>query len=302
MIAYIDEFKDHRTVDGVRFGVEPICAELPIAPSTYYAKDHPPSARAVEDAMLCSEIERIYDENYRVYGQRKVWKQAVREGVGVGRDRVGRLMRQLGLAGVRRGKVKRTTIADPQAGRAPDLVDRHFVAERPNQLWVADFTYVATWAHTVYVAFVIDVYSRMIVGWRAATTMRTALVLDALEMAIWRRNDVLDGLICHSDAGSQYTSITYTERLDEIHAAPSIGSVGDSYDNALAESVIGLFKTELIRRHGPWRNVDDVELATLGYVDWFNCRRLHSEIGDIPPAELETTFYRQINQQELIET
>jgi putative transposase len=292
MIAYIDSHKDRRTVDGVRYGVEPICTELQVAPSTYYAaRARPPSARAVADEALKVEVERIYDENYKVYGQRKVWKQATREGLAVGRDRVARLMRQLGLAGVRRGKVKRTTIADPRAERAPDLVERRFVAERPNQLWVADFTYVASWAHTVYVAFVIDVYSRFIVGWRAATTMRTELVLDALEMSIWRRDhEILDGLICHSDAGSQYTSITYTERLDEIGAAPSIGSVGDSYDNALAESVIGLFKTELIRRHGPWRNVEDIELATLGYVDWFNYRRLHTEIGDIPPAELEAAY------------
>lgn len=297
MIDYVDTHKD-------RFGIEPICRDLEIAPSTYYAaKSRPPSARAVSDAALKPELERIYDKNYKVYGQRKVWKQARREGFDVGRDRVARLMRALGLAGVRRGKVRRTTIADPSAARAPDLVDRQFVAQRPNQLWVCDFTFVATWAHTVYVAFVIDVYSRMIVGWRATTSMRTELVLDTLEMAIWRRDhDTFDGLVCHSDAGSQYTSIRYTERLDEIRAAPSIGSVGDSYDNALAESVIGLFKTELVRRHGPWRNIDDLELAALGYVDWFNHRRLHSEIGDVPPAEFEANHYCQNSPGDLIET
>ena len=204
-----------------------------------------------------------------------------------------RLMRTLGIAGVVRGKPRRTTIPDPAAARAPDLVNRQFTATRPNQLWVSDFTYVASWSGTVYVAFVIDVFSRLIVGWRAAASMRTELVLDALEMAIWRRAGILDGLVCHSDAGSQYTSLRYTTRLAEIGAAPSIGAVGDSYDNSLAESTIGLFKTELIRRHDPWRTLEEVELATLGYIDWFNHHRLHGEIGDIPPAELEATYYRQ---------
>jgi putative transposase len=238
------------------------------------------------------QIARVWKEHYQVYGARKLWRQLHREGIPVGRDRVARLMRTLGIAGVVRGTTKHTTIADPAASRAPDLVNRCFTATRPNQLWVSDFTYVATWSGTVYVALVIDVYSRLIVGWRAATSMRTELVLDALEMAVWRRASVLDGLICHSDAGSQYTSIRYTTRLAEVGAAPSVGSVGDSYDNSLAESTIGLFKTELIRRHGPWRTLEEVELATLGYADWFNQRRLHSEIGDIPPAELEATYYR----------
>jgi putative transposase len=282
---YIDEHRD-------RFGVEPICRALQVAPSSYYAaKRRPPSARAVRDTELVPRVLQVFDDNYQVYGVRKLWRQLQRQGERVGRDQVGRLMRTLGIAGVVRGKPRRTTIPDPAAVRAPDLVQRQFTASRPNQLWVGDFTYVAAWSGTVYVALVIDVYSRLIVGWRAATSMRTELVLDALEMAVWRRAEVLDGLICHSDAGSQYTSIRYTDRLAEIGAAPSIGTVGDSYDNSLAESVIGLFKTELIRRHRPWRTVDEVELATLGWVDWYNTRRLHGELGHIPPAEYETAYY-----------
>jgi putative transposase len=244
----------------------------------------------------------VWEGNYKVYGARKCWKQLRREGHDVGRDRVARLMRELGICGVVRGKVKRTTTPDRRAARAPDLVNRNFLAPRPNALWVSDFTYVATWSGTVYVAFVVDIYSRFIVGWRVATTMRTELVLDALEMAVWRRQEILDGLVCHSDAGSQYTSIRYTERLAEIGAAPSVGSIGDPIDNAVAESTIGLYKTELIRRRGPWRHVDEVELATLAYIDWFNHRRLHGEIGDVPPAELEDTYYRQLVTPELVET
>jgi putative transposase len=290
MTRYIDTHRD-------RFGVEPICRTLQVAPSSYYAaKSRQPSARASSDAELGPKVFKVFNDNYRVYGARKIWRQLHREGVRVGRDRVARLMRTLGIAGAVRGKTRRTTVADPAATRAPDLVQRRFVATRPNQLWVSDFTYVASWSGTVYVAFVIDVFSRLVVGWRAATSMRTELVLDALEMAIWRRASVLDGLICHSDAGSQYTSIRYTERLAEVGAAPSVGTVGDSYDNSLAESTIGLYKTELIRRHGPWRTLDEVELATLGYIDWYNHRRLHGEIGDIPPAELESTYYRQLGQ------
>jgi putative transposase len=288
MTRYIDAYRD-------RFGVEPICWTLQVAPSSYYAaRRRQPSARARSDAELGRKVLRVWADNYQVYGARKLWRQLQREGVRVGRDRVARLMRTLGIAGAVRGKTRRTTIADPTADRAADLVGRRFVATRPNQLWVSDFTYVATWSGTVYVAVVIDVFSRLIVGWRAAASMRTELVLDALEMAIWRRASVLDGLICHSDAGSQYTSLRYTQRLAEIGAAPSVGSVGDSYDNSLAESTIGLFKTELIRRHGPWRTLEEVELATLGYVDWFNHRRLHGEIGNLPPAELEATYYRQL--------
>jgi putative transposase len=288
MTAFIDQQREE-------FGVEPICRELQVAPSTYYAaKSRPASRRQLRDGELKPKIRACWEANYTVYGVRKIWKQLRREGIDVGRDRVARLMRELGIAGVVRGKARRTTIADPRAARAPDLVNREFAAIRPNQLVVSDFTYVGTWSGTVYVAFIIDVFSRFIVGWQAATTMRTELVLDALEMAIWRRDGLLNhGLVHHSDAGSQYTSIRYTQRLADIGAAPSIGSTGDSYDNALAESTIGLYKTELIRRHGPWRGVDQVELATLEYVDWFNFRRLHSEIGDIPPAELEAAYYAQ---------
>jgi putative transposase len=293
-VAFVDE---HRS----SFGVEPICRELQVAPSSYYAaKSRPPSARAVSDAALKPKVLDAFHTNYEVYGARKLWKHLGREGHDVGRDRVARLMRELGLAGAVRTKRRRTTFADPAAARAPDLVNREFAASRPNQLWVADFTVVSSWSGPVYVAFIVDVFSRFIVGWRVATTMRTELVLDALEMAIWRRNDALDGLVCHSDAGSQYTSIRYTERLAEIGAAPSIGSVGDSYDNAMAESTIGLFKTELIRRRGPWKTFDQVELATLGYVDWFNHRRLHGEIADVPPAELEATYYRRCDEQTLV--
>jgi putative transposase len=287
---YIDAHRE-------RFGVEPICRTLQVAPSSYYAaKRRQPSARAVGDAVLAPKVLQVWTDNYKVYGARKVWRQLHREGVRVGRDRVARLMRGLGIAGAVRGKTRRTTIADPTAARAPDLVQRRFVATRPNQLWVSDFTYVASWSGAVYVAFVIDVHSRLIVGWRAATSMGTELVLDALEMAIWRRASVLEGLICHSDAGSQYTSIRYTERLSEIGAAPSVGTVGDSYDNSLAESTIGLYKTELIRRHGPWRTLEEVELATLAYIDWYNHRRLHGQIGNLPPAELEATYYRHLGQ------
>lgn len=287
MSAFIDAHREE-------FGVEPICRELQAAPSTYYAsKSRPASARARSDAQLKPKIAQCFTVNYKVYGARKIYKQLRRDGVEVGRDRVARLMRELGLVGAVRGRRRRTTVADPSATRAPDLVNRAFVAARPNQLFVSDFTYVATWSGTVYVAFVIDVFSRFIVGWQAATTMRTELVLDALEMAIWRRNGLLDGLVHHSDAGAQYTSIRYTNRLADAGAAPSIGSIGDSYDNALAESTIGLYKTELIRRRGPWRGLDQVELATLEYIDWFNHRRLHSEIGDVPPAELEATYYAQ---------
>ena len=250
MTRYIDTHRD-------RFGVEPICRALQVAPSTYYAtKRRPPSARAVRDAELAPKIQQVFDDHYQVYGVRKLWRQLQMKGERVGRDQVARLMRTLGIAGVVPGKSKRATVADPAAVRAPDLVNRQFTATRPNQLWVSDFTYVASWSGTVYVAFIIDVFSRLIVGWRAAASMRTELVLDALEMAVWRRKEVLDGLVCHSDAGSQYRSIRYTDRLAEVGAAPSIGSVGDSYDNSLAESTIGLFKTELIGRHGPgapWR-------------------------------------------------
>jgi len=285
-----------------RFGVEPICRVLtghgcPIAPSTYYdAKDRPPPARARRDELLRAAITRVHAANYGVYGARKVWLALNREGIPVARCTVERLMRELGLAGVRRGKRRRTTVADPAAARPADLVGRRFHRPAPDRLWVADFTYVPTWSGTVYVAFVIDAYSRRILGWRAATSMRTALVLDALEQAIWTRQRGgvagLAGLVHHTDAGSQYTSIAFTERLGAAGAQPSVGSVGDAYDNALAETVIGLYKTELIKPCGPWRTAEQVEVATLDWADWYNHRRLFESCGDIPPAELEDVYYR----------
>jgi transposase InsO family protein len=287
MIAYIDANKD-------RFGVEPICQLLPIAPSTYYQHStRPSSARAVRDAQLKVEISRIHDDNFGVYGARKIWRQLHRDGISVARCTVERLLRQLGLQGVRRGKPHKTTTPDQAADRPADLVDRDFSAARPNQLWVADLTYVATWAGFVYVAFVIDVFSRFIVGWQASRSLRTDLALDALEMAIWRRQAQLDGLVHHSDRGSQYLAIRYTERLAEAGAVTSVGSRGDSYDNALAETIIGLYKTELIRRRGPWKGLDQVEYATLEWVDWFNHRRLLAPIGHIPPAEFEAAYHRR---------
>jgi len=251
------------------YGVEPICRVLEVAPSTYYAvkaRRRNPSDRALRDAELTERIRRVHAENYGVYGARKVWWQLQREGVTVARCTVERLMAKDGLQGAVRGKKRRTTIPDEQADRAPDLVDRDFSASAPNRLWVSDFTYVATWSGTVYVAFAIDVFSRRIVGWKADTSMKTDLVLDTLEMAIWARDHhgqpVADGLIVHSDAGSQYTSFAFTQRLIDAGADPSIGSVGDAYDNALAESTIGLYKTELIRQRGPWKTIDQVELST----------------------------------------
>jgi putative transposase len=284
MIVYIDRHKD-------RFGVEPICRVLPIAPSTYYAaRRWPPSARRRRDEQLKVEIRRVHAEHFGVYGARKVWRQLHREGTAVARCTVERLMGELGLEGVRRGKTHKTTTPDAAAGRPADLVERDFSAQRPNQLWVADLTYVATWSGFVYVALVIDAFSRFIVGWRASRSLRTDLALDALEMAIWARRGELEGLVHHSDRGSQYTSIRYTERLAEAGAVTSVGSRGDSYDNALAETVIGLYKTELIRRRGPWKGIDEVEYATLEWVDWFNHRRLLEPIGHIPPAEFEAAF------------
>jgi putative transposase len=287
MIAYIDANRD-------RFGVEPICQLLPIAPSTYHAaRSRPASARAVRDAKLKGEIARVHAEHFGVYGARKVWRQLHREGIAVARCTVERLMGELGLEGVRRGKGRRTTTPDESTARPADLVDRHFAAQRPNQLWVADLTYVATWSGFVYVAFVIDAFSRYLVGWQASRSLRTDLALDALEMAIWRRQTQLDGLVHHSDRGSQYLSIRYTERLAEAGAVTSVGSRGDSYDNAMAETIIGLYKTELIRRRGPWKGLDEVEYATLEWVDWFNHRRLLEPIGHVPPAEFETTYWRK---------
>ena len=294
MIAFVDEHRGE-------FGVEPVCETIEIAPSTYYETKRQQwepqrrSDRRRRDEVLEVEVQRVFDDNLGVYGVRKVWIQANREGIEVAKCTVRRLMRQMGLQGATRGKAfKKTTVVDPGAVRPADLVNRQFTASAPNQLWVSDLTYVATWSGMVYVAFVIDVYSRRIVGWRASRSLRTDLALDALEQAIWERLDTdPDHLVHHSDAGSQYLSIRYTERLAQAGIEPSVGSVGDSYDNALAETIIGLYKTELIYRRGPWRSLEDVELATLTYVDWFNHRRILEPIGDIPPAEKEDNYYRQ---------
>jgi transposase InsO family protein len=292
MITFID---DHRE----EYGVEPICRVLPIAPSIYYehkARQADPSRlpqRAVRDADLREEIERVWKENKAVYGAYKVWRQLNREEISVARCTVERLMGQMGLQGAVRGRrYKKTTISDESANRPMDLVGRDFTAQRPNQLWVADLTYVATWAGFVYVAFITDVFSRKIVGWRVSNSLRSDLALDALEQALHARSD-LDGLVHHSDRGVQYLSIRYTERLAESGIEPSVGSIGDSYDNALAETVNGLFKTEIIYPNGPWRNLEEVEFATLEWVDWFNNRRLLGPIGDIPPVEFEQMYYER---------
>jgi putative transposase len=282
-------------VDGRRLGVEPICEVLQVAPSTYYAaKDRAPSRRAQRDAELIPRLVELWKANYEVYGSRKLWKAARRSGIDIGRDQTRRLMRTAGIQGVRRTKRVRTTRRDQSAGRHPDLVKRQFTATEPNRLWVTDLTFVPTWAGVAYVCFIVDAFSRMIVGWRVAGHMRTPMVLDAIEMARWSRGHHHDDLRCHSDAGSQFTSIRYGERLAEIGAIPSIGSVGDSYDNALAETVNGYDKAELIRgpaRTGPWKTVEDVELATLGWVHWHNTQRLHDYLDDLPPTEFETRFY-----------
>jgi putative transposase len=278
---------------------------LEIAPSTYYnAKARRPSARAERDAELRPKLRALWQRNYSVYGRRKLTKAARKAGLDVGRDQVARLMRAEGIRGASRSKRRFTTHSDPAALRAPDLLRRDFTATRPNHKWVADFTYCSTWSGVVYVAFVIDVFSRRIVGWKASRSMTAALVVDALNMAAWVRRGVeLDGLICHSDAGGQYTSIAYTDRLDNIGAAPSIGTVGDSFDNAMAESVIGLFKTELhrnpaalARNGGHWRGLDDLEIATCGWVGWFNDERFHGELDDCTPAEVEDAHYRHLAQ------
>ena len=296
MIAFIDEHRGH-------YGVEPICRVLPVAPSTYHeyvAQRRDPSrlsARAQRDEALKPEVMRVFAENFSVYGVSKVWRQMQREGFDVARCTVQRLMRELGLQGVIRGKPVRTTISDKAAPCPLDHVNRQFHAPAPNRLWVSDFTYVATWAGFAYVAFVIDVYSRYIVGWRVSRTAHASFVLDALEQAIHDRRPVhRGGLVHHSDRGSQYVSIRYTERLAEAGIEPSVGSVGDSYDNALAESINGLYKAEVIHRHGPWRNIESVEFATLEWVDWFNHRRLLEPIGNIPPAEAEANFYATLEQ------
>ncbi len=291
MIAYIDAHKE-------RHGVEPICAVLPIAPSTYYehkAREADPKrrpTRAKRDRRLSGEVRRVWEENFRVYGARKVWRQLNREGFEVARCTVERLMRVMGLQGVVRGRRCRTTIGDEASERPLDRVKRQFTASRPNPLWVADITCVATWTGFVYVAFVVDVYARRIVGWRVSCSLKTDLVLDALEQALWSRRDT-EGLIHHSDRGSQYLSVRYTERLTEAGIEASVGSRGDSYDNALAETINGLYKAEVIHRQGPWKDRASIEYATLEWVDWFNHRRLLEPIGNVPLAELEAAYYRQ---------
>jgi putative transposase len=287
-----------------RFGVEPICKMLQVAPSAYWrhaARQRDPSqrsARARRDEFLMRQIQRVWDANFQVYGAEKVWKQLQREGIVVARCTVERLMRQLGLRGALRGKIIRTTFGDPAAPCPLDRVNRQFKADRPNQLWVSDFTYVSTWQGFVYVAFVIDVFARRIVGWRVSRSMRTDFVLDALEQALYARQPERDdSLIHHSDRGSQYVSIRYTERLAEAGIETSVGSKGDSYDNALAETINGLYKTELIHRRAPWKTVESLELATLAWVTWFNHQRLLAPLGHIPPAEAEDLYYQQLAVQ-----
>jgi len=288
MVAFIDEHRE-------TYGVEPICRQLPIAPSLYYeqkAREQDPRRnplRIARDAELREAIERVWKENFGVYGARKVWLQLRREGVAVARCTVERLMRAMGLRGVVRGRKTRTTIPADLAERPRDLVQRQFQADGPNRLWVADLTYVVTWRGFVYVAFVTDVFSRKIVGWRVSSSLRSDLALDALEQALHDRKDV-ENLVHHSDRGVQYLSIRYTERLAEAGIEASVGSIGDSYDNALAETINGLYKAELIRPNGPWRGIEEVEFATLEWVDWFNNRRLLSSIGDVPPAEFEAMY------------
>ncbi len=279
-----------------RWGVEPICRLLQVAPASYYAATtRPPSARSCRDETLKEAIQRIWREHFGVYGADKVWAQLKREGVRVARCTVERLMRLLGLRGVVRGKTSvRTTLGDDAAARPADLVKRQFRAAAPNALWVADLTYVKTHSGWVYVAFVVDVFSRYVVGWQISRSLHAELALDALNMAFWRRRgQELAGLVHHSDRGGQYLSIRYTERLAEAGVVPSVGSKGDSYDNALAESFNGLYKAELIRRQGPWLGLEDLEHATLDYIDWFNTRRLHGELGMVPPTEFEAIYYDQ---------
>jgi putative transposase len=297
--VFIDEHRD-------RFGVEPICRVLQIAPSTYWARkraEREPAARTLADRQLLEQIRRVHDQSSGLYGVRKVWWQLRREGITAPRCAVARLMRADGRQGVVRGRRRRTTIAGDQASRPADLVDRDFTATEPNRLWVADFTYVMTFSGVVYVAFVIDVFSRRIVGWKADTSMKTPLVLDTLEMALWARQHdglpVTDGLIHHHDNGSQYLSFAFTSRLIDAGVDASVGSVGDGYDNAVAESTIGLFKTEKIHREGPWRTLAEVELATLEWVDWFNHVRLHSACGGVPPVEFEQARSQQQTQEQL---
>ncbi|WP_420882600.1 IS3 family transposase [Streptomyces noursei] len=276
------------------FGVEPVCRELDLSVSAYNARrKRPMSARRQRDAHLTERIRRIHAASGETYGARRIHRQLGREGIAAARCTIERLMREDGLEGVIRGQRRRTTIPEPSAPRPPDLVNRHFTAHRPNQLWVADLTYIRTWSGWVYVAFVLDVYSRMIVGWQLATHMRTDLPLDALEMALWRRGIKKgSGLIHHSDRGSQYVSIRYGERLIEAGATASVGSVADSYDNAMAEALNGTFKAELIEHQGPWHDAGQVERAVVQWVGWYNTERLHSALDYLPPEEFEAHYYR----------
>jgi transposase InsO family protein len=295
MISFVDAYRDDH-------GVEPVCRVLEIAPSTYHEcvrrRVHPETAppRVKRDEVLMKEIQRVYDENFQVYGIRKVWRQLLRERIDVARCTVARLMRNMGLAGVIRGKSVRTTVPDKAAACPLDHVNRQFRASRPNVLWVSDFTYVSTWAGFVYVAFVIDAFARRIVGWRASKSAHAGFVLDALDQALHDRRPVGGGLVHHSDRGVQYVSIKYTERLAETGLVPSVGSVGDSYDNALAETINGLYKAEVIWRQGPWRSLQDVEYATLVWVDWYNTRRLLDPIGNRAPAEAEAAYYAGLEE------
>jgi putative transposase len=300
MIAFIDEQRKE-------YGVEPICRVLPIAPSTYHehaAQRRDPermSARAQRDEVLKAEVKRVFDANFGVYGVRKVWWQLQREGFALARCTVERLMRKMGLKGVIRGRCVRTTIPDKAAPCPLDHVNRQFHAPAPNRLWLSDFTYVATWSGFVYVAFVIDAYARRIVGWRVSRTAHAGFVLDALEQALHERRPIRgEGLVHHSDRGSQYVSIKYTDRLAVAGIEPSVGSVGDSYDNALAETINGLYKAEVVHRRGPWRSFEAVEYATLEWVDWFNHRRLMGPIGNIPPAEAEQRYYASLERPALV--
>ena len=299
MMIFIDQYRE-------RYGVEPICRVLRIAPSGYWryaARQRDPSLRsalAQRDERLIPEIQRVWHANMQVYGAKKVWRQLNREGIRIARCTIERLMKRLGLEGVRRGKAVRTTVPDHAVPCPLDRVNRQFKADRPNQLWVSDFTYVSTWQGWLYVAFVIDVFARRIVGWRVSSSMRTDFVLDALEQALYARQPQRDALIHHSDWGSQYVSIRYTERLAEAGIEPSVGSRGDSYDNALAETINGLYKAELIHRRGPWKTKESLELATLEWVHWFNHQRLLEPIGYIPPAEAEANYYRHLASQPAI--
>ena len=296
MVAFIDAHRQE-------YGIESICAQLSMAPSSYYehkARQADPSrapARVRRDRELERHIQRVWEENFQVYGVRKTWRQLNREDIVVARCTVARLMGRLGLRGVVRGRQFKTTVPDSALARPEDRVKRNFAVQRPDALWVADLTYVATWGGFVYVAFVIDAFARRIVGWRVSNTLRSDIALDALEQALYERApDAAQAIVHHSDRGSQYLSIRYTERLKEAGLEPSVGSVGDSYDNALAESIIGLYKTELIRQRGPWRDLHAVEFATLKWVHWFNHRRLLEPIGHVPPAEHEATYYRAVTE------